>query len=87
MYDSEVEVFRDQVKSFLKANLSDDWQGIGTLPADEAQAWVTEWRKILYHQRYLAPGWPAMYGGGGRLSVRLGIAGVVPRRFRSFARS
>lgn len=55
MYDSEVEVFRGQVQSFLKANLSDDWQGIGTLPADEAQAWVTEWRKVLYQQRYLAP--------------------------------
>ncbi len=64
-YDSEVDVFRSQVQSFLAKNLPADWQGIGVLPAVEAHAWVMEWRKILHRERYLAPGWPAEYGGGG----------------------
>jgi hypothetical protein len=65
MYDPEVDVFRSQVQSFLAENLPADWQGIGVLPAEEAHAWVMEWRKILHRERYLAPGWPAEYGGGG----------------------
>lgn len=65
MYDSEVEVFRRQVQAFLASNLPSDWRGIGVLPADEAHAWVMDWRKILHRERYLAPGWPAEYGGGG----------------------
>ena len=65
MYDPEVDVFRSQVQSFLAKNLPTDWQGIGVLPAVEAHAWVMEWRKILHRERYLAPGWPAEYGGGG----------------------
>ena len=65
MYDSEVDVFRRQVQAFLALNLPSDWRGIGVLPADEAHAWVMDWRKILYRERYLAAGWPAEYGGGG----------------------
>ena len=65
MYGPEVDVFRSKVQSFLAKNLPADWRGIGLLPADEAHAWVMDWRKILHRERYLAAGWPAEYGGGG----------------------
>jgi len=65
VYGPEVEDFRVKVRSFLASNLSSDWRGIAHLAADETRAWVTNWRVTLYREGYLAPGWPAEYGGGG----------------------
>ena len=64
-YAPEVDDYRRRVKSFLAANLPPDWRGIAHLPSDEVHDWVMNWRRILHRERYLAPGWPAEYGGGG----------------------
>ena len=64
-YAPEVDDYRRRVKSFLAANLPSDWRGIAHLPPDEVHDWVMNWRRILHRERYLAPGWPAEYGGGG----------------------
>jgi hypothetical protein len=65
MYEPEVEEFRRKVRSFLSNNLPADWRGIGHLAADETHEWVMGWRATLHREGYLAPGWPAEYGGGG----------------------
>jgi alkylation response protein AidB-like acyl-CoA dehydrogenase len=64
-YEPDVETFRQKVRSFLTANLSKDWRGIGHLAADETHDWVMQWRATLHREGYLAPGWPSEYGGGG----------------------
>ncbi|MGA1500619.1 MAG: acyl-CoA dehydrogenase family protein, partial [Ilumatobacteraceae bacterium] len=64
-YSSEAESFRSRVVDFLTRSLPADFPGIGGMPADEVRPWVMEWRKVLHAERYLAPGWPAEYGGGG----------------------
>lgn len=64
-YTEEAEAFRRQVKDFLARALPKDFPGIGRLEGDEVRAWVMEWRKVLHAERFLAPGWPAEYGGGG----------------------
>ena len=64
-YAPEVDDYRRRVKAFLAANLPADWRGIAHLAPDEAHQWVMNWRSILHREHYLAPGWPAEYGGGG----------------------
>ncbi len=43
---------------------------------------VTEWRKTLYEANYLAPGWPAEYGGAGLSATRAGHPGRGVRQGR-----
>jgi len=64
-YSAEAEVFRGQVRAFLGRELPADFPGLAGLPIDEVDQWVDDWRAILHRERYLAPGWPAEYGGGG----------------------
>ena len=64
-YGPEVDSYRTKVKTFLAANLPRDWRGIAHLGADEAHEWVMDWRRRLHREGYLAPGWPAEFGGGG----------------------
>jgi alkylation response protein AidB-like acyl-CoA dehydrogenase len=56
---------RDDVRSFLAANLPADWRGIGALGDDERADFRVAWRKTLVEQRLIAPAWPAEFGGGG----------------------
>lgn len=64
-YPPEAEAYRARVRSFLRARLPDDWRGIGQLEGDAYADFMSAWRKTLYDHRYLAPAWPAEYGGGG----------------------
>ncbi|NBO74360.1 MAG: acyl-CoA dehydrogenase, partial [Gammaproteobacteria bacterium] len=64
-YSTTAEEFRVQVRAFLGRELPADFPGLARLPIDEVDAWIDEWRAILHRERYLAPGWPAEYGGGG----------------------
>ncbi len=64
-YSQEADTFRTKIQAFLRANLSEDWKGIGALDADSAQAFIADWRKILYENNLLAASWPKEYGGGG----------------------
>ena len=65
-YSAEAEAFREKIQAFLAEHLPSNWKGLGALEADEAYRFTNdEWRPLLAEQRYLAPSWPAEYGGGG----------------------
>jgi alkylation response protein AidB-like acyl-CoA dehydrogenase len=53
------------VRAFLTEELPETWQGTGMLDPGELERFVAEWRTTLYQAGYLAPGWPAAYGGAG----------------------
>ena len=64
-YTPEAEAYRSKVQAFLARELPSNWGGIGKLEGDELHQFVAHWRVVLHKDRYLAPGWPAEYGGGG----------------------
>jgi alkylation response protein AidB-like acyl-CoA dehydrogenase len=64
-YSAEAEAYREKVQAFLAEKLPANWKGIGALEGDELETFVKEWRVHLAQARYLAPGWPAEFGGGG----------------------
>jgi alkylation response protein AidB-like acyl-CoA dehydrogenase len=74
-YSPEAEAYREKVQAFLAERLPADWQGIGRLEGDALHAFVAEWRAVLADARYLAPGWPAEYGGGGLSALEQVIVG------------
>jgi hypothetical protein len=65
-YSVEAENFRVRVRTFLRENLPEGWQGLGAIAdRDEADAFVAEWRATLYANHLLGVAWPTDYGGGG----------------------
>ncbi len=64
-YSPEAETFRARVVAFLDRALPTDFPGLGRMSHDEMREFVTQWRKQLYAEGFLAPGWPVAYGGGG----------------------
>ncbi|MEQ9164118.1 MAG: acyl-CoA dehydrogenase family protein, partial [Ilumatobacter fluminis] len=64
-YSADAEAYRQKVQAFLAEKLPSNWGGMGTLEGDALTEFVTEWRGTLYEANYLAPGWPAEYGGAG----------------------
>jgi alkylation response protein AidB-like acyl-CoA dehydrogenase len=64
-YTAEAEAYREKIQAFLAEHLPADWQGIGALPKDEAEAFAQDWRKVLAGNHLLAASWPREYGGGG----------------------
>ena len=64
-YTAEAEAYREKVQAFLAEKLPSNWQGTGALEGEELDAFVAEWRQVLYEANYLAPGWPKEYGGAG----------------------
>ena len=64
-YTPEAEDYRSKVQAFLARELPSNWGGIGKLEGEELHEFVAHWRVVLHKDRYLAPGWPAEYGGGG----------------------
>ena len=64
-YTAEAEAYREKVQAFLAEKLPSNWQGTGALEGEDLEAFVAEWRNTLYEAKYLAPGWPVEYGGGG----------------------
>ncbi len=65
-FPPEAETFRADVRTFLNANLPSDWRGLGALERDEAEAFVTVWRRTLADNGMIGITWPKEYGGGGR---------------------
>jgi len=64
-YSPEAEAYREKVRAFLGENLPAGWRGTGALEGEALERFVDEWRSRLASSGYLAPGWPAEYGGGG----------------------
>jgi alkylation response protein AidB-like acyl-CoA dehydrogenase len=65
MYSAEAEVYREKVQAFLAEKLPSNWGGIGQLEGAALVEFVDSWRKVLHEAGFLAPGWPAKYGGAG----------------------
>ena len=74
-YTPEAEAYREKVQGFLAEKLPSNWQGIGRLEGAVLHDFVMEWRAVLAEARYLAPGWPAEYGGGGLSALEQVIVG------------
>lgn len=64
-YPAEVELFRDQIRTFLAINLPARFAGLGSMPADEARDFTARWRRVLAAAGYLTPAWPKEFGGAG----------------------
>lgn len=59
--------FRDEVRAFLSDNLTDELRAAGRLTTSvfvEPQ-YSLAWQKILHAKGWVAPSWPAEYGGPG----------------------
>jgi alkylation response protein AidB-like acyl-CoA dehydrogenase len=61
------ETFRDEVRAFLEANLTDDIREASRLTSGVfAELEVgRHWHGILHQKGWIAPGWPVEYGGTG----------------------
>ncbi len=69
-YTSEDLVFRDQVRAFLDANLPPDLQQKVRKHLRMSKSDYVRWHKILAAQGWVAPGWPAEFGGPGWTPVQ-----------------
>jgi alkylation response protein AidB-like acyl-CoA dehydrogenase len=74
-YTTDAESYREKVQAFLGEKLPSGWGGIGQLEGDDLFEFVAEWRRTLHEGGYLAPGWPAEYGGGGLSALEQVILG------------
>ncbi|MCL4104318.1 UNVERIFIED_CONTAM: hypothetical protein GTU68_047280 [Idotea baltica] len=63
-YSSEDIAFRDEVRSFFASAYDAELQAQMADPANYKSA-IVEWQKRLHKQGWIAPGWPAEYGGTG----------------------
>jgi alkylation response protein AidB-like acyl-CoA dehydrogenase len=63
----EQEAFRDGVRSWLKANIPDDWTkfGLSEVPRPEAYDFLRRWQRTLYDAGFVGLTWPKEYGGQG----------------------
>ncbi len=55
--------FREEVRQFFADNFTDDLRE--RMRAKEYKSAIVEWQKILYEKGWVAPNWPAEYGGTG----------------------
>jgi alkylation response protein AidB-like acyl-CoA dehydrogenase len=68
-YPPEAQRFRTTARTFLAEHLPTDWQGMGALDRDDAEAFALRWRALLYEHGLLAITWPKEYGGEGRTKL------------------
>jgi alkylation response protein AidB-like acyl-CoA dehydrogenase len=61
------EAFRQRVRSWLEANIPDDWTkyGLSEVPRPEAYAFLRKWQATLYDAGFIGVTWPKEYGGQG----------------------
>jgi alkylation response protein AidB-like acyl-CoA dehydrogenase len=61
------EAFRQRVRSWLQANIPDDWTkfGMSEVPRPEAYAFLRKWQAALFDAGFIGITWPKEYGGQG----------------------
>ena len=62
-YPLESMEFRRQVGEIIRANLPENFRGVGAMSKTDGEAFIQSWRKILHENRLLALSWPKEYGG------------------------
>ena len=72
-YPDGAEAYREKIQGFLAEHLPADWEGVGSLPRDERDRFIDEWREILRDNNLLALSWPTEYGGPGLTPLELVI--------------
>ena len=85
-YSAEDLAFRDEVRDFFEKAFTPEVQN--SLRSVDYKEAIEEWQKKLYEQGWVAPNWPAEYGGTGWTATQkyiyeterslAGIPGVVP---------
>ncbi|MFI5040749.1 MAG: acyl-CoA dehydrogenase family protein [Acidimicrobiales bacterium] len=68
-YPVDAEVFREEVRAFLRDNVPAGWAGMGSLTNAEAEDFSISWRRTLFEHGLLGITWPTAYGGRGRSKV------------------
>jgi alkylation response protein AidB-like acyl-CoA dehydrogenase len=64
-YSAEAEEYREKIRGFLAEHLPAGWAGVGSLPPEQRETWLEEWRATLAGAGLLAVAWPKEYGGAG----------------------
>ena len=66
-FKQEHEAFRDEVKKFLKDELTEELREAGKLTASvfSEVEFSSKWHKILYKKGWIGASWPEEYGGTG----------------------
>ena len=61
------DAFRQRVRTWLEANIPDDWTkfGLSEVPRPEAYAFLRKWQATLYDAGFIGVTWPKEYGGQG----------------------
>ncbi len=87
LFSAQDVAFRDEVRAFFANNYDKALQSRFASPETYKEAEI-EWQKRLHKQGWIAPGWPAEYGGTGWNSTQkfiydseraaAGIRGVLP---------
>jgi alkylation response protein AidB-like acyl-CoA dehydrogenase len=84
-YSAEEAAFRDEVRAWLQANLPRDLKEKVSAYAHLSKDDLMRWHRILADKGWVAPAWPAQWGGTGWSPVRryifeeeLGYAGAPP---------
>ncbi len=66
-FKPEDAAFRDEVRAFLDEKLTPELREAGKLTTSvfTDKQWNLAWQKVLYEKGWVAPNWPAEYGGTG----------------------
>jgi len=68
-YPAEAEEFRAEIRSWLEANLPDDW-GQRERSAEEKAAFSSQWNEKLFEGGWICASWPEEYGGKGLSTIQ-----------------
>ena len=62
---AEEKQFRDELRSWLEANVPKDWSEWREKPIEESFPYLKAWQRKLYESGWAAVSWPKEYGGRG----------------------
>ncbi len=62
---SEEKQFRDELRTWLEANVPKDWDEWREKPIEESFPYLRSWQRKLYEGGWAAVSWPKEYGGRG----------------------
>jgi alkylation response protein AidB-like acyl-CoA dehydrogenase len=74
-FSPQDEAFRDEIRSWLDANLPAEWRhrGVGGYREEEEESIQREWQRRLYEGGWLKLDWPADHGGREASPVQVAI--------------
>src|SRR5258708_25178987 len=67
---AEEKQFRDELRSWLEANVPKDWSEWREKPIEESFPYLRSWQRKLYEGGWAAVSWPKEYGGAAASPLR-----------------